>query len=97
MRKGNESYRPTVLLMGSRHGPSLAQTTALAIIAFRLRVNAEGIVDPEGKLESDRGLRIPEDTIPSVIDIVDPSGLCRPDGLPLVVGHIQRRQCDQLR
>ena len=38
VRKGNEWYRPTVLPMGSRHGPSLAQTTALAIIAFRLRV-----------------------------------------------------------
>ena len=88
VRKGNEWYRPTVLPMGSRHGPSLAQTTALAIIAFRLRVNAEGIIDPEGKLESDLGLRLPEDTLPSVIDIVDPSGLCGPDGLPLVVGHI---------
>ena len=63
VRKGNEWYRPIVLPMGSRHSPSLAQTTALAIIAFRLRFNAEGIVDPEGKLESDLDLRLPEETV----------------------------------
>ena len=81
VRKGNEWYLPTVLPMGSRHGPALAQTSAISIIAHRLR-------DDKGKLEDDLGLRLPEAAISSVIDIVDPSGRCGPDGSPLVVGHI---------
>ena len=65
---GGKYYVPTVVPMGATWGPALGQATTIAMISLRRSAN-----------EPTLGLRVPQDTCPSVLDIVVRG---------VVVGHI---------
>ena len=59
---GTVTWIPTVVPMGATWGPALGQTTTVAMIVYRERN------------ESDLGIRVPTEGIPSILRIVDANG-----------------------